>query len=125
MKPYIHSKNSVRRYGGTVEDYMDIHSWFDQTKSAWADVRHRAILHSSFGIYICEQVFGSTITNSDGKVISVRDIAEDHVMEDLGGAIPTIEQWLKDLPIKDWMLGKSQKRFARQHKLIQNEDYND
>lgn len=125
MKPYIHSKNSVRRYGGQIDDYMDIHSWFDQTKSAWADVRHRAILHSSFGIYICEQVFGSTITNSDGKVVSVRDIAEDHVMEDFGGVIPTIEQWLKDLPMKSWMTGKGQKRFAQQNDLIQAEEYND
>lgn len=111
MKPQIHSENSVKRYGGQVSDYYMIHDWFDQTKAGWADIRHRAILHSSFGIYICEQVFGTTITNSDGKIISVRDIAEDHVAEDFGGKIPTIQEWLQDIPIKDWMTGKGQKAY--------------
>lgn len=105
MKPYIHAQNSVRRYGGVPEDYIKIHDFFDSTKAAFADVRHRAILHNSFGIFLVEKVFGTTITNSDGKVVSVRDIGEDHVMEDCG-AIPTIEQWLKDLPVKGWMGGK-------------------
>ena len=69
MKPYIHARNSVKRYGGTVEDYQKIHDFFDSTKAAFADVRHRAILHNSFGIFLVESVFGTTITNSDGKVV--------------------------------------------------------
>lgn len=108
MKPYIHAKNSVKRYGGQIEDYIAIHDFFDSTKSAWADVRHRAILHSTFGIYLVEKVFGTTITNSDNKQISVRDIGEDHVVEDCG-FIPTIERWLTNIPTEDWMLGKGQK----------------
>ena len=120
MKPFVHAKNSVKRYGGVPEDYIAIHSWFDQTKAAWADVRHRAVLHSTFGIYICEQVFGVTIVNSDGKYVSVRDIAEDHVTEDFGGKIPTIEEWLKDLPLEPWMAGKGQKIYNQKMEL-----YND
>lgn len=112
MKPYIHAKNSVRRYGGQIEDYLPIHDFFDSTKAAWADVRHRAVLHSSFGIYLVEKVFGTTITNSDGKVISVRDIGEDHVVEDCG-QIPTIEKWLSNLPVEDWMLSKGQANFVK------------
>lgn len=112
MKPYIHAKNSVRRYGGNEGDYLPIHDFFDSTKSAWADVRHRAILHSSFGIFLVEKVFGTTLTNSDGKVISVRDVAEDHVVEDCG-SIPTIEKWLANLPLEDWMTGKGQREFTR------------
>ena len=112
MKPYIHAKNSVRRYGGQIEDYLPIHDFFDSTKAAWADVRHRAVLHSSFGIYLVEKVFGTTITNSDGKVISVRDIGEDHVVEDCG-CIPTIEKWLSNLPVEDWMLSKGQATFTK------------
>jgi hypothetical protein len=111
LKPWIHAVNSMKRYGGTPEDYLKIHDWLDQTKSAMPDVRHRAILHSSFGIYICEQVFGTYIVNSEGKKVQVRDIAEDHVMEDFGGKIPTIEQWLKNLPIEEWMNGKGQKTY--------------
>lgn len=118
MKPHIHSRNSVKRYGGIPEDYQKIHDFFDQTKAAWADVRHRAVLHSTFGIYICEQVFGTTITNSDGKVVSVRSIAEDHVQEDFGGKIPTIEQWLKNIPLEPWMTGQSQRTFTEKLNLF-------
>ena len=84
MKPYSHAVNSVKRYGGKVEDYLPIHDWFDSTKSAFADTRHRAILHNTFGIYIAEQVFGHTLTNSEGKTVHVRNVAEDHVIEDCG-----------------------------------------
>jgi nitrous oxidase accessory protein NosD len=52
VKPLIHCKSSVRKWGGTVDDYMKIHEWFDQTKAHVADVRHRAILHNAFGIYL-------------------------------------------------------------------------
>lgn len=113
MKPYIHAKNSVKRYGGDINDYIDIHNWFDSTKSAYADFGHRAILHNTFGIFLAEQLFGVSITNSEGKVISVRDIGEDHVKEDCGGKIPTIEDWVKEIPPKPWMLGVGQKQFAK------------
>jgi hypothetical protein len=109
----VHAKNSVKRYGGVVEDYLPIHDWFDSTKAAYADFAHRAILHNTFGIFLAEQLFGTTITNSEGKVISVRDIAEDHVKEDTGGRIPTIQDWLKDLKPEPWMLGIGQREFAR------------
>lgn len=122
MKPWIHASNSVRRYGGQVEDYLKIHDWFDQTKAAWADVRHRAVLHSTFGIYICEQVFGTTLTNSDGKVVQVRDVAEDHVAEDFGGKIPTIEGWLKGLPLEPWMAGRGQKQFQDRDVRLKEKD---
>ena len=116
MKPFVHAKNSVRRYGGVPEDYIAIHDFFDSTKAAWADVRHRAVLHSSFGIYLVEKVFGTTITNSDGKQVSVRDIGEDHVVEDCG-MIPTIEKWLSNLPVEDWMLSKGQGTFIKRTQI--------
>ena len=112
MKPYIHAKNSVKRYGGSIEDYIKVHDWFDSTKAAFPEVTHRAILHNLFGIYLAEQLFGHTITNSDGKIVQVRDIAEDHVKEDFGGKIPTIESWLKHVDIQPWMRGHGQKKFT-------------
>lgn len=42
------------------------------------------ILHNALGIFICEQVFGTYFTNSDGKIVQVRDVAEQHVLDDLG-----------------------------------------
>lgn len=102
--PYHHSLSSSRKFGGVPEDYLVIHQWFDQTKAHIPDVRHRAVLHSSFGIFLCEQVFGATITNSRGKQVPVRLIGEQHVMEDCGGRIPTLQDWLQGLPIEPWML---------------------
>lgn len=117
MKPLIHSRNSVKRYGGSVEDYLHIHNWFDSTKSAYANFGHRAILHNTFGIFLCEQLFGVCIVNSDGKQVSVRDVAEDHVKEDCAGRIPTIEDWMKSLTPEPWMIGKGQRAYAKQNGL--------
>jgi hypothetical protein len=102
--PYHHALSSVKKYGGIPEDYLEIHAWFDQTKAHLPDARHRAILHSSFGIFLCEQVFGATLTNGDGRVVPVRLIGEQHVMEDMGGTIPTVQDWLRDLPLSSWMV---------------------
>ena len=90
MKPYLHAQKTVQKYGGKVEDYQKIHDWFDQTKAMVPDMRHRAVLHHAFGIFLCEQQFGITLTNSDGRIVQVRDIGEQHVIDDLG-YIPTIQ----------------------------------
>lgn len=106
----LHARSSARRYGGHEDDYIEIHDWFDQTKAHVADVRHRAILHSSFGIFLAEQVFGHELiiegaTPNKDRTPSVRDIGEQHVLEDLG-FIPSIGQWLQKLPIEPWMAGR-------------------
>ena len=62
-------------------------------------------MHSAFGIFLLEKVFGTYITNSDNKDVSVRDLGEDHVIQDMG-FIPTLDRWFKNMPIEDWMMGK-------------------
>ena len=109
MKPHHHARLSVKAHGGADADYMAIHEFLDHSKSSVADVRHRAMLHSAWGIYVASQVFGDLITNSDGKTVSVRDIAEEHVLQDLG-FIPTMQDWLKDMPIQGWMSGTRKRR---------------
>lgn len=102
--PYFHAKSSVRKFGGEIEDYLPIHNWFDQTKAYVADARHRMLLHNSFGIFLCEQVFGVVYTRpSDGKEIPTRLIGEQHVLEDYGGKIPTLADCLDSMEIKEWM----------------------
>lgn len=98
MTPLRHAKNSVKRFGGTVDDYLPIHLWFDQTKLHVADLRHRVVLHNSFGIGLCEDRFGAYLVNSAGKKVPVRQLAEQHVIEDLG-FIPSLDQSLKHTPI--------------------------
>jgi hypothetical protein len=104
MKPWLHAMSSARKYGGAAEDYLAIHDFMDSTKAAVPDVRHRAVLHSAFGIFLVEKVFG-TVISAGGKRVSVRDIAEDHVMEDIG-FIPTMEHWVRNMRIEPWMSGK-------------------
>jgi hypothetical protein len=58
----------------------------------------------SSGIYLIEDIFGRTLTNSDGKEVFVRDIAEQHVLEDVG-FIPSLSDWLKEMPSQPWMAG--------------------
>lgn len=95
-----HCKNSAKKYGGRPEDYLAIHKWFDQTKNHVADLRHRVILHNALGVDLCVQTFGDAITNSEGKLIPVRKIAEDHIIEDQG-FIPTLGEALAYTPITD------------------------
>jgi len=103
MHPHHHSLTSVKTWGGKPEDYVAIHDWFDATKEVFADARHRALRHHSQGIFECERVFGKTITNSDGRVVPVRYIGEQHVMEDCGGRIPTVQDWFQNIKMETWM----------------------
>jgi hypothetical protein len=104
MKPYLHAKIHAKKYGGTPNDYIDIDDFIDSSKQAVPDVRHRASLHNAFGCFLVEKVFGHTRINSDGKEYSPRDVAEDHIIQDLG-FIPTLESYLKNMSIEPWMSG--------------------
>lgn len=103
-KPYFHAMNSAKKYGGKPEDYMPIHDMMDSSKAHIADMRHRMVFHSSFGIFVMEKIFGTYIVNSDGDKVQVRDIAEQHCLEDLG-YIPTLQDYLAETPLKPWMTG--------------------
>lgn len=109
MKPWIHAENSARKFGGRPEDYLPIHDFLDSSKAHFPDMRHRALLHSSFGIYIAEAVFGTWLRNSAGECVQVRDVAERHVLEDMG-RIPTVQDYLEALPMFDWLGGPERKR---------------
>lgn len=101
MKPFLHSKGSVARWGGVASDYDAINDFLDSSKMCMPDMRHRAALHNAFGCYLVEKVFGRTIINSDGKEVSTRDVAEAHIIEDLG-FLPSLEDFLDELPLSKW-----------------------
>jgi hypothetical protein len=101
---FYHAKSSAKRFGGVWEDYIELHEWFDQTKAHFADARHRAVLHSSFGIFLAQQFFGEVIVRkSDGQLVPTRLLAEQHILEDFG-TIPTMQDWLKEMPLRSWMM---------------------
>lgn len=105
MTPYDHARSSARTHGGAPEDYIDIHDWFDETKAFTGNWTHRALRHHAAGVQWCIERFGHSLTNSDGKVIPTKLIAEQHVTEDCG-YIPVPSDWLKTLAEHpaDWML---------------------
>lgn len=104
-KPWIHAQSSARKFGGKPEDYLDIHELMDSSKAAIADNRHRALTHNAWFIgVILEKVFGSTRKNSSGRTYSVRDIGEQHVLEDFRNKfIPSAQDYLQEIEFKDWM----------------------
>jgi hypothetical protein len=103
-KPIDHAKSSARKFGGVPEDYLPIHQEMDNTKSAHPDSRHRAVMHSAYGIFLLEKIFGKTIKNSAGRDVHVRDVGEQHVIEDLN-FIPALSDWLDNLTWQPWMNG--------------------
>jgi len=106
-KPEIHATSSVKKFGGKMEDYLPIHQIMDSSKSLMADNRHRALTHNCWFIGAdgpLEWKFGTHIVNSDGKKISVRDIGEQHILEDFRGQfIPTVSDYFEEMEYRPWM----------------------
>jgi hypothetical protein len=100
--PYHHALSSVGKWGGTPEDYLPVHVWFDESKLIIADYRHRALRHHAEGIFMAEKIFGVTQTLSTGRVIPIRWIGEQHVREDLG-RIPSFADWVRAIRPESWM----------------------
>ena len=103
--PLMHAKSSVKKWGGIVEDYINIHNWFDETKAWVGHSIHRMFRHHSEGIFECEKIFGESFINSDGKTVYTRYVAEQHVKEDCFGKIPSAKEWLDNINSpKEWMI---------------------
>ncbi len=100
--PYHHALSSVKKWGGSVEDYLPIHTWFDRSKEITADFRHRALRHHAEGIFMAETIFGTIITLSSGRQIPTRWVGEQHVREDLG-FIPSFADWVTAIRPEPWM----------------------
>lgn len=102
MTPDQHSALSVRDFGGEVKDYIEIHKFLDQTKFHFSDFRHRAILHNTLGMKLCEDIFGPAILNSNGHNIPVREVARRHILQDCG-TVPTVKDTLLALEKGEYM----------------------
>ena len=96
------SRLSAKRFGGEPKDYLVIHTWMDATEHDFPDYRHRVRRHHSLGIFEAETRFGAAVVNSAGRLIPVRYLLEQHVLNRLG-TIPTLAAWLSLLPRKSWM----------------------
>ena len=101
----IHSQSSVKRFGGVVDDYIHLHNKMDCSKGYFPDNRHRILTHTMFWIKeVMEPLFGLYLINSDQKRVSVKDICEQHILEDYKMRfIPTPQDFIEEMPLKSWM----------------------
>lgn len=129
MNSWHHAKSAARKWGGVLEDYIHIEEFLDSSKKIIGDVRHRAIYHHTEGVWLCQQIFGRTITVSrDGRALGVevpvRLIAERHILEDLGW-LPSPADYLKDTPVATWMSGKRREEVDMAALLLTNSPFYD
>lgn len=85
MKPFLHARISAKKFGGNWQDYQDVHDFFDSSKAALADMRHRLVLHSDLGCEIAEQIFA-------GRP-NISALCRQHQEDDLGRVVP-LDEWL-------------------------------
>jgi hypothetical protein len=102
--PEIHSKSSVKRWGGKIEDYIAIHELIDSPKATMNNNSSRALTHNTWFAYtIIPKVFGYNITNSSGKSVDTIDIAMLHIAEDFRMKfVPTPQDYLKHMQVQPW-----------------------
>lgn len=103
--PYVHSVSSAKKWGGEPEEYLAIHEKLDSSKKVLSDNRHRALTHHHWFILECLiPIFGSTISLSTGRKVSVKDIAENHIFEDFHNKfVPNAADYFQELPMSGWM----------------------
>lgn len=102
---WIHSISSAKKFGGTPDDYLKIHMKMDCSKAYISNNAHRALTHHSFWIHeVMIPIFGYVMTNSDNKQVAVKDICEQHILEDFSMKfIPTAQDYIENLEFVDWI----------------------
>lgn len=122
MNSWYHAVSCARKWGGEPEDYLPIHEFIDSSKQVIGDARHRSLYHHTLGVFLCEKIFGKTLTvvRSKGKPIEVpvRLIAERHILEDLG-RLPSPTDYIDGMVLRPWMSGSQRKTVPLSHLLLQ------
>jgi len=113
-----HSVSSAKLFGGAPSDYFTIHEIIDVSKMFIPDWRHRALMHSTFGIYLLEKyILGHTFKRkSDGLGVCTRTVASQHILEDLG-VLLTPGEFLREMPIRNWMNRVDEKTKVRLQRM--------
>lgn len=104
MNPTIHSKISVKRFGGKIEDYHKIHSFMDSSKEVEPTNLHRCLTHHLwFTKNVVIPVFGGHFKNSDNKDVDVKDLCElDHILPDFQNKfVPSLSDYFELLEPND------------------------
>jgi len=102
MHPYDHARSSARIHGGIWQDYFELHSWFDASKSLLCRFTHRALRHHLEGVAEAVAHFGADISNCDGVDIDTMTLGVQHLEEDCP-RIVTAGDWLVGFDAPDWL----------------------
>lgn len=139
MNSWHHAQSAARKWGGEPEQYVAIEEFIDSSKKIIGDVRHRSMYHHTEGVWLCQRIFGRTITVGGRYAIpqkleaSLTDEPEptaSHTLEiiDHGpirevpvrliaelhimqdlGWIPSPSDYIKNMELKQWMGGAVRK----------------
>ena len=93
----------VRKWGGIASDYQPIVDWFEWAPLTYSDLTLKGYRYHAQGIFEAERTLGYTMTNSDGRIVPVRYVAELHVKVHCGGRIPSVGDWLDCINPATWM----------------------
>lgn len=110
MNSWYHAVSASHKWGGTPEDYLPIEEFIDSSKQVIGDARHRSLYHHTMGVFLCERIFGKTITivkKNNSIQVPVREIAERHILEDLKW-LPSPKDYIDGMLAKPWMTGTGQ-----------------
>lgn len=96
--PYYHALSSAYTLGGVADDYLNLHSFMDQTQEYIGNYYHRIFLHNTWGMYFIEKLVGEVFTRpSDRERVPTRLVLEQHILEDMR-IIPTLAEWFAEVP---------------------------
>lgn len=121
MNSWHHAVSAARKWGGTPEDYIEVEEFIDSSKKLIGDVRHRSLYHHTEGVWLCQRIFGRTLTvqrEHHAIEVPVRLVAERHVLEDLGW-LPSPADYIGGMPIQTWMSGAQRKELPLSHLLTE------
>lgn len=119
MNSWMHAQSAAKKWGGSPEDYLAVEEFIDSSKQVIGDVRHRSLYHHTMGVYLCQRIFGNTLTiqkKHHTVEVPVRLVAERHILEDLGW-LPSPADYIDGMAIKPWMSGAQRKELPLSHLL--------
>lgn len=120
MNSWHHAVSAARKWGGDPEHYIDVEEFIDSSKKIIGDSRHRSLYHHTEGVWLCQRIFGRTLSipkRTEGFVeVPVRMIAERHILEDLG-RLPSPKDYIDGMLLETWMSGPVRTELPLSHIL--------
>lgn len=97
--PLARARTSVKVFGGTIEDTLELHQWLD--KRCLEDEGYGFWRHHAWGLFEAEAHFGVTV-RVGGRPLGVRTVLERHLRDEFR-RLPSAQDWLSHLKIESWM----------------------